>query len=424
MEEDPAVDPHGRRGALAIWTRRVLLGALFCVAATGWAGLRLPAPPGERALMERVRGAWNPSPVPAGGHSAAGVPGLPALPLPRAGAPSLPQPAPAAVPAAAPPLRLLPSATPVLSASTAPVSALPPDTLPLPAATAQPSEPAPAPTFTLPEGPLTDEWITALYGGTLPAQRGAWREVWFYSRALDRETSYLIWLPPGYGATQRTYPTLYLLHGIGGAEGYGPGEWLGYALTEDLDHLLALQLIEPMVVVLPDGEQGYWINQAGGGPRWADFVAQDLVAHVDATFRIDPRRERRAIGGLSMGAHGALQLTLNHLDVFGVAGAHSPTLRPFETSPDFFGDRAWFARYDPMSLLRSGRVLDLHQTQFWIDSGEQDDWRPETERLAAALLAREAPVQYHVLPGVHEGWYWRRYLPEYLRFYSTALANR
>jgi enterochelin esterase-like enzyme len=262
--------------------------------------------------------------------------------------------------------------------------------------------------------------LEAAYHGGLPATRGEWRTISFFSRALGREVSYMAWLPPGYTASGQTYPTLYLLHGVGSAEAYGVEEWLGYALTEDLDRMLALGLIEPMIVILPNGDQGYWINQANGGPQWADFVAKDLVTHVDATFRTTATRETRAIGGLSMGGHGALQITYNHPELFSVAGAHSPTIRPFETSPEFFGDQAHFAQYDPISLAKSASK-PAQRVLTWIDVGANDKWRSGAEQLAAVLTAQRAPVQFRVIEGEHEGWYWEYYLPEYLYFYSNAL---
>lgn len=266
---------------------------------------------------------------------------------------------------------------------------------------------------------FTLETLDQLYGDTMPAQLGEWRIGSFYSRALGRESSYMAWVPPGYAASNRSYPTLYLLHGVGSPEAFGVEEWLGYALTEDLDRMLALGLIEPMIVVLPSGEQSYWINHANGGARWADSVAVDLVKHVDATFRTEATRERRAIGGLSMGGHGALQLAYNHPETFSIAGAHSPTIRPYETSPEFFGDPAWFARYDPVSLASTSDAARRVVT--WIDVGADDPWRAAAQTLRDVLTARRAPVEYSVLEGEHEGWYWKYYLPEYLHFYSDAL---
>ena len=163
------------------------------------------------------------------------------------------------------------------------------------------------------------------------------------------------------------------------------------------------------------------MNHADGGPKWADFVAIDLVRHVDATFRTRRGAERRAIGGLSMGGHGALQLALNHPDTFSVAGAHSPTLRPFETSPEFFGDRAGSRRTIRSSLVAHDAAAPRIAT--WIDVGHEDKWRPSAEVLRSALEAKHAPVEFRMLEGEHEGWYWKHYLPEYLGFYSDALSG-
>lgn len=270
--------------------------------------------------------------------------------------------------------------------------------------------------------PITEQFTTdrleAMFDGGLPAERGDWREAHFFSRSLSQDASYMIWLPPGYVTSRMPYPVLYLLHGAGGEQGFGAEEWLGYALTEDLDRMLAAGLIEPMIVVVPNGEQSYWMNHFGG-PKWGDAVAFDLVKHVDATFRTEPDRAKRAIGGLSMGAHGALQLALNHPDVFSIAGAHSPSLRSFETSPEFFGDQQWFAKHDPLSLVRSSKAALRIAT--WIDIGHTDEWRDGVEALRTAYQAKQAPLEYRVLEGEHEGWYWEYYLPEYLNFYSSAL---
>jgi enterochelin esterase-like enzyme len=261
--------------------------------------------------------------------------------------------------------------------------------------------------------------LEQVFADSEPHLRGEWRFQSFYSPSLGREDTYMAWVPPDYATSGRRYPTLYLLHGVGSPEAYGAEEWLGYALTEDLDRMMSLGLIEPMIVVLPNGGQGYWINHADGGPRWGDYVARDLVKHVDATLRTEARREKRAVGGLSMGAHGALQLAYNHPDVFSIAGAHSPTIRPFETSPEFFGDPKWFAKHDPVSLARGTnaplRVLS------WIDVGQDDEWRAGAMAVAQALAAKRAPYEYRVFEGEHEGWYWKYYLPEYLHFYSSAL---
>jgi enterochelin esterase-like enzyme len=389
----------------SVFSRIVVTGAVV-VSTAGWLGAQPASTDQAQAapVPVRDRAAWQPSPVPSKYQASAPaeepaapiiVPAQPGV-LPAPSAPSLParvsgwlaelfRGAPARAPESGEKIESIPGADAVVSFDSV----------------------------------FHHDHLEALSGYTLPAQRGEWRTVSFFSRALGRESTYMAWLPPGYVSSGASYPTLYLLHGVGdGESSFGVEEWLGYALTEDLDRMLALGLIQPMIVVLPYGEQAYWMNHANG-TRWGDFVALDLVRHVDATFRTQPARERRAIGGLSMGGHGAVQLAYNHPDTFSIAGAHSPTIRPFETSPEFFGDPSYFAKNDPISLAKHAdgarRVLT------WIDVGADDTWRDGAQRLGAALVGSRAPFELHVLEGDHDGWYWKYYLPEYLHFYSNAL---
>jgi len=404
---------------------RVMVAGVFVSATAGWVGVQAaPADKAQAAPAEQVltaapsvrdRAAWQPSPIPGQSQS---------QPQTQLAQPSQPATNSAAAAPVSPAL-----SAPVGPALTAPTVSSPFDRLgewlrglvakPQPRERVEPL----LGTGTDDVVPLTElfnhDALEKVFEGALPAQRGEWRHVTFFSRALGLESTYLAWLPPGYATSGRTYPTLYLLHGVGSPEAYGVEEWLGYSLTEDLDRMLALGLIEPMVVILPNGEQSYWVNHASG-PKWADFVAIDLVKHVDSTFRTETTREKRAIGGLSMGGHGAVQLAYNHPETFSIAGAHSPTIRPFETSPEFFGDAQYFAKLDPISLAKSGDAA-LRVTT-WIDVGEADEWRTGAQLLRDVLSMRRAAPHFRVLEGEHEGWYWRYYLPEYLNFYSKALS--
>jgi enterochelin esterase-like enzyme len=218
------------------------------------------------------------------------------------------------------------------------------------------------------------------------------------------------------------YPTLYLLHGAGDGVNAGKNEWRGYGLDAALDELLAQGKIKPMIVVLPEGMQSYWVNHANGGPRWADYVFEDVVPHVDHTFATDPRPQQRAVGGLSMGGHGALQFALTHPELFRVAGAHSPSLREYERSPEFFGDPQWFLRFDPRTLAQRGATTK--GLTVWIDVGTRDRWRTAGEDLARVLEQHGADVRFHVLDGAHEGEYWRAHLRRYIEFYSEQFSRR
>jgi len=252
----------------------------------------------------------------------------------------------------------------------------------------------------------------------------------FYSDALAREMPYQIYLPPGYfdepdPQPGRRYPVVVLLHGLGA----GYRQWPRLGAIEALEREAAAG--RPIIAVMPEGRNGYWVNHADGGPLWGDYVARDLMAHIDATYRTIPRREARAIGGISMGAHGALQLALTHPDLFGTIGAHSPALRTRDQAPPFLG--GWFpghtaspgaeayAARDPISLVRRSTLARL--PTLWVDIGQQDGWYARAAELHEVLLDRGWPHTWQPAPGNHDDAYWSRRMPDYLAFYGAALAS-
>jgi enterochelin esterase-like enzyme len=247
----------------------------------------------------------------------------------------------------------------------------------------------------------------------------------FASEAVGRTTPYLVYLPPDYALNpERRYPVLYMLHGVGGNDPSGQfWEWAELGLLKAADYLIRAGAIEPLIIVLPQGEDGYWVDQADNGPQWGYYVARELVTLVDAQYRTLPNRAARAIGGLSMGGHGALQIGMKYADVFRIIGAHSPTIRGHDTAPYYFGDAVHFTAHDPISLAilypDTARSLDI-----WLDVGAQDEvWRPVAESFAALLEVQGIPYTWYSAPGDHHGDYWTASGPDYLRHYSAALQR-
>jgi enterochelin esterase-like enzyme len=247
---------------------------------------------------------------------------------------------------------------------------------------------------------------------------GAWREVTFYSPALNRDMSYYVYLPPGYANEGRRYPVLYMLHGAGGSK----DEWPAYGLVADVDRSIVSKDINPMIVVLPQGDLGYWVNWVDGSNRWGDYVTHDLRRQVDATYRTLPDAPHRAIGGLSMGGAGALQLAFNHPDIFSVVGAHSPSLHLDDgTFAAIYGTGSDFMQREPMDL--ATLAPDIEALKIWIDVGEEDPWLERDEVLHDRLVERGIAHNWMVLTGGHDGDYWTQHLPAYLHFYDSVLSG-
>jgi enterochelin esterase-like enzyme len=250
----------------------------------------------------------------------------------------------------------------------------------------------------------------------------------FYTPSLTREMPFFVYLPPGYDLDPSArFPVLYMLHGMGGSN----WEWQGLGLFGAADELIAAGEIDPLVIVLPQGDQAYWFDHADGNAYGA-YVARDVVAEVDRRYRTVPAREARAVGGLSMGSMGALQLAINYPAVFGAVGGHGLTLRDFasmashlgeELGSRWLGDEARYAAFDPLRLYRE-RADVARELDIWLDVGADDaHWRPAAAAFHEQLLRDGVAHEWHVLPGDHDpGQYQRTHAREYLRFYGSALA--
>ncbi|HVA23414.1 MAG TPA: alpha/beta hydrolase-fold protein [Chloroflexota bacterium] len=264
-------------------------------------------------------------------------------------------------------------------------------------------------------------------GAALPGKGSRTEFYLFESKALNRTMHYLAYEPAGYELQPgQRYPVLYLLHGmgagLGGPSGYET-EWPGYGMLATADDLIATGQIPPLLIVMPEGDQSYWIDQAGSGGRYGTYVSDDLVSEIDGRFRTEPDRAHRAIGGLSMGGFGALSIAMLRPDVFGTAGAHSPSLVHRDRGPAFFGDAAYFAAHDPVQLLRD-HPATARSLRLWLDVAADDPlWKADTEALHRQLLSEGVPHEWHEWAGQHDGLYWNAHLNDYLGFYVAALNS-
>jgi enterochelin esterase-like enzyme len=250
----------------------------------------------------------------------------------------------------------------------------------------------------------------------------------FHTPALDRAMPFFVYLPPGYDLDpEARFPVLYMLHGMGGSN----WEWQGLGLFGAADDLIAAGQIDPLLIVLPQGDQAYWFDHANGDDYGA-YGARDVVAEIDRRYRTVPSRDARAVGGLSMGSMGALQLAINYPEVFGAVGAHGLTLRDYPSMAEhlgpelalrWLGDEHRYAAFDPIALFRE-RPETARRLRIWLDVGADDAlWRPAAAEFHEQLLDDAIPHEWRVLPGDHDpGQYQRTHAKEYLRFYDKALA--
>ncbi len=256
-----------------------------------------------------------------------------------------------------------------------------------------------------------------------------WRESSFESTVLPGRpgalwrVKVLTLLPNGYDPNL-AYGVVYFLHGRTGDRN----------VLRDVDACRALDMHvarggTPFVMVAMDGENYYWMNGASNGVRMGDAVVREWVHLTERRIRTIPAPAGRVIAGISMGGHGAIQLSINYPGVFGAVGAHSPVFRTEpETYLDFpgeFGRGNDFANRDPVSLIaRNPRALSV---PLFFDIGARDPFVANTIQFGQTLerLVPQPSVFALGTDGIggHEVGYWRHHFPEYISWYGSRLPS-
>jgi enterochelin esterase-like enzyme len=237
-----------------------------------------------------------------------------------------------------------------------------------------------------------------------------------YSPILNQYMPFRVYLPPGYSyADTQRYPTVYMLHGAGG----NYIEWSDSFLPQQLDSMILRGEVQPMIVVMPDGGRRTYFANWDNGPRYSDYVAQDVVAEIDMRYRTVLSSGGRAIGGLSMGGLAALQIAMRNPNIFGIVGAHSPSIRVEPDAELWFLTGQNYLEHDPIWLTKHWPGLE--RLTFWVDVGDDDWWKPNIEELRTALVSANLNLTYREFSGTHEAEYWIAHVPDYLRFYSDNL---
>jgi predicted esterase len=229
------------------------------------------------------------------------------------------------------------------------------------------------------------------------------------SKLLDQSLSQTIVRPAG-GSEGR--PLLIFLHGRGGDPDSSFSDELFIGLRD-------LGGRAPAIAFVNGGDHSYYHDRDDG--PWGRYVIEEALPAALRRTGADPRRI--AIGGISMGGFGALDLAREHPDRFCAVGGHSPALwqSAGDTPEGAFDDADDFARHDVLAAAANSEALGSEP--IWLDSGDADPFRSATDTIAATLRSSGHDVRIQHSPGGHEGDYWNARMSAYLRFYARALAH-
>lgn len=213
------------------------------------------------------------------------------------------------------------------------------------------------------------------------------------SKTVGTQRKMNVYTPPGY-STDRKYPVLYLLHGIGGDE----TEWQRFCRPEViLDNLIADGKAVPMIVVMPNGRaqpndraEGNVFASAPAFEKFEADLLNDVIPTIESRYAVESDREHRALAGLSMGGGQSLNFGLTNLDRFAWIGSFSaaPNTKPAaELVPD------------PDAARERLKLL-------WVACGNKDGLISVSQGVHAYLKEHDVPHVWHVDAHGHDPTEW------------------
>ena len=228
------------------------------------------------------------------------------------------------------------------------------------------------------------------------------------SKTLGTRRQMRVYTPPAY-SSDRKYPVLYLLHGIGANSRQWPE---GCRAANVLDNLLADGKIQPMLMVFPNcdanvtvtnpaagarlGEGGRRGNFEGYGAPFENDLLKDILPYIESHYSVFADREHRALAGLSMGGGQSLNIGLSHIDMFAHVGGFSSAPNTYE-----FGGISPNTRLlpDPAAAKEKLKVL-------WLACGNKDGLIRVSQGVHRMLKENGVPHIWHVDSHAHDDAEW------------------
>lgn len=251
-------------------------------------------------------------------------------------------------------------------------------------------------------------------------------QVNFFSTSLMRINTIHVLLPNdappeminGNMHYDRPTKTLYLLHGFSG----NTIDWMVGSLAQEM------ALKYNLAIVMPSGENSFYLNGKGTGRAYGEFTGRELVSYVRKTFGLSDKKEDTFIGGLSMGGFGAIHTGLAYPENFGKMFGLSSAMVIHNIKGKKEGFKDHIADYDyytitfgdldkleesdnnPEYLIRKRKANGETIQPLFMACGTEDFLLNENRAFHEFLKAENVAITYKESPGIHDWKFWNEYL--------------
>jgi enterochelin esterase-like enzyme len=250
------------------------------------------------------------------------------------------------------------------------------------------------------------------------------------SKILGMDRKYAVYLPPDYESSERSYPVLYLLHGMGDDQ----TGWIQFGeVLRIADKAINNGTSTPIIIIMPDantGKVGYF-NDIQNDWRYEDYFFEELMPYVEKKYRIKGKKRYRAISGLSMGGGGTFMYALHHPELFSSACPLSAYCGPLKLEEmDSYLERSgmkadsdrqkedYYRQHSALALINDMPAEEIKKIRWYIDCGDDDYLFEGNSLIHIAMKKKEIPHEFRIRDGEHAWTYWRESLPSVLSFIS------
>jgi len=255
------------------------------------------------------------------------------------------------------------------------------------------------------------------------------------STVLGASLKYNVYLPDGFRDSGKTYPVVYLLHGL--SDDYTAWRDKG-RMDLVADELIRSGEAAEMVIVMPGAGDSDVHNTPCGyfnveGWNYEDFFFNEFIPAVEKKYRCIGDKGHRAVMGLSMGGGGSTVYCQRHPDMFSSCYAMSAWLdnKSDAVNAGEVRDRLYYT----CKSVREHSALDfldnaddavkeqLRSVRWFFDCGDDDFLLDINVEMYRKMRDAGIRSELRVRNGVHNWEYWHTALRMALPFASRNFSK-